>query len=128
MRISSLILSMFLFCIGNPVVRASTVVHDPIHTVLNVAQQVYGQVRQEAQHAEAITKFRNGSFRDGLINLCRCAPSLLTVRSKYLVSQTVSNESAYTSILLVSDVRSGLSSQITSVYASIFIEPFRPEC
>jgi len=72
MKISSLILSMFLFCIGNPVVRASTVVHDPIHTVLNVAQQVYGQVRREAQHAEDITKFRNGSFRDGLINLCRC--------------------------------------------------------
>jgi hypothetical protein len=37
--------------------RASTVVHDPIHTVLNVAQQVYGQVRQEAQHAEDITKY-----------------------------------------------------------------------
>jgi hypothetical protein len=36
---------------------ASTVVHDPIHTVLNVAQQVYGQVRQEAQHAEDITKY-----------------------------------------------------------------------
>ena len=39
------------------VVRASTVVHDPIHTVLNVAQQVYGQVRQEAQHTEDITKY-----------------------------------------------------------------------
>jgi hypothetical protein len=37
--------------------RASTVVHDPIHTVLNVAQQVYGQVKQEAQHAEDITKY-----------------------------------------------------------------------
>jgi hypothetical protein len=36
---------------------ASTVVHDPIHTVLNVAQQVYGQMRQEAQHAEDITKY-----------------------------------------------------------------------
>ena len=33
------------------------VVHDPIHTVLNVAQQVYGQVKQEAQHAEDITKY-----------------------------------------------------------------------
>jgi hypothetical protein len=32
-------------------------VHDPIQTVLNVAQQVYGQVRQEAQHAEDITKY-----------------------------------------------------------------------
>jgi hypothetical protein len=57
MRISSLILSIFLFCIGNPVVQASTVMHDPIHTVLNVAQQVYGQVKQEAQHAEDITKY-----------------------------------------------------------------------
>src|ERR1700722_4315410 len=36
---------------------ASTVVHDPIHTVLNVAQQVYGQVRQEAQHTEDIAKY-----------------------------------------------------------------------
>ena len=44
MRISSLTLSMFLWWIGNTVLRASTVVHDPIHTVLNVAQQVYGQV------------------------------------------------------------------------------------
>jgi hypothetical protein len=57
MRISSLTLSMFLWWIGNTVLRASTVVHDPIHTVLNVAQQVYGQVRQEAQHAEDITKY-----------------------------------------------------------------------
>jgi hypothetical protein len=57
MRISSLTLSMFLWWIGNTAVRASTVVHDPIHTVLNVAQQVYGQVRQEAQHAEDITKY-----------------------------------------------------------------------
>jgi hypothetical protein len=37
--------------------RANTVVHDPIHTVLNVAQQLYGQVKQEAQHAEDITKY-----------------------------------------------------------------------
>jgi hypothetical protein len=37
--------------------RASTVVHDPIHTVLNVAQQVYGQIKQEAQHAEDISKY-----------------------------------------------------------------------
>jgi hypothetical protein len=57
MKISSLTVSMFLWCIGNTVLRASTVVHDPIHTVLNVAQQVYGQVRQEAQHAEDITKY-----------------------------------------------------------------------
>jgi hypothetical protein len=57
MKISSLTLSMFLWWIGNTAVRASTVVHDPIHTVLNVAQQVYGQVRQEAQHAEDITKY-----------------------------------------------------------------------
>ena len=57
MKISRLTLSMFIWWIGNTVLRASTVVHDPIHTVLNVAQQVYGQVRQEAQHAEDITKY-----------------------------------------------------------------------
>jgi hypothetical protein len=57
MKIRNLISALFPFCIFGTVVRASTVVHDPIHTVLNVAQQVYGQVRQEAQHAEDITKY-----------------------------------------------------------------------
>jgi hypothetical protein len=37
--------------------RANMVVHDPIHTALNVAQQLYGQVKQEAQHAEDMTKY-----------------------------------------------------------------------
>jgi hypothetical protein len=57
MKVKSLTRAMFLLGIFNTVVRASTVVHDPIHTVLNVAQQVYGQVKQEAQHAEDITKY-----------------------------------------------------------------------
>jgi hypothetical protein len=57
MKIRSLKPAIFLFCISHTVVRASTVVHDPIHTVLNVAQQVYGQVRQEAQHVEDVTKY-----------------------------------------------------------------------
>ena len=48
---------MILWGVFSAVVRAGTVVHDPIHTVLNVAQQVYGQVRQEVQHAENITKY-----------------------------------------------------------------------
>jgi len=37
--------------------RATVVMHDPIHTVLNIAQQVYGQVKQEMQHAEDISKY-----------------------------------------------------------------------
>jgi hypothetical protein len=37
--------------------RATIVMHDPIHTVLNIAQQVYGQVKQEIQHAEDISKY-----------------------------------------------------------------------
>ncbi len=53
-KIMRLIILMWIF---SPAGRASTVVHDPIHTVLNVAQQVYGQVRQEAQHGEDITKY-----------------------------------------------------------------------
>ena len=57
MKVKKLTRAMFLLGIFNTVVRASTVVHDPIHTVLNVAQQVYGQVKQEAQHAEDITKY-----------------------------------------------------------------------
>jgi hypothetical protein len=37
--------------------RAYNTVHDPIHTVLNVAQQVYGQVKQELQHTEDVSKY-----------------------------------------------------------------------
>jgi septal ring factor EnvC (AmiA/AmiB activator) len=48
--------ALFL-CIFNPTGRGEAPVHDAIHTVLNVAQQVYGQVRQEAQHVEDITKY-----------------------------------------------------------------------
>lgn len=57
MKIGSLISTTFLLCFSNTTGRAATVVHDPIHTALNVAQQVYGQVRQEAQHAEDVTKY-----------------------------------------------------------------------
>jgi phage-related protein len=37
--------------------HAYNTVHDPIHTVLNVAQQVYGQVKQELQHTEDVSKY-----------------------------------------------------------------------
>ena len=37
--------------------HAYDTVHDPIHTILNVAQQLYGQVKQELQHAEDVTKY-----------------------------------------------------------------------
>ena len=36
---------------------ATNVVHDPIHTALNVAQQAYGQVKQELQHVEDVSKY-----------------------------------------------------------------------
>jgi len=32
-------------------------VHDPIHTALNILQQVIGQVRQELQHAQDVAKY-----------------------------------------------------------------------
>jgi hypothetical protein len=57
MKIKRLVRVVILFCSSSTPGLASTVVHDPIHTVLNVAQQVYGQVRQEAQHAEDVTKY-----------------------------------------------------------------------
>jgi hypothetical protein len=53
-RLGGVILLLWSFSLAG---RASTVVHDPIHTVLNVAQQLYGQIKQEAQHAEDITKY-----------------------------------------------------------------------
>jgi hypothetical protein len=39
-----------------PIGHAYTV-HDPIHTVLNILQQVVGQVKQELQHAEDVAKY-----------------------------------------------------------------------
>ncbi len=57
MKIKKLVRVIILFWSFSAPGLASTVVHDPIHTVLNVAQQVYGQIRQEAQHAEDVTKY-----------------------------------------------------------------------
>ena len=37
--------------------KATNTVHDPIHTVLNVAQQVCGQAKQELQHTEDVSKY-----------------------------------------------------------------------
>jgi hypothetical protein len=51
-----LLLTIFLWSSGSPG-SANMVVHDPIHTVLNVAQQVYGQIKQEVQHGEDLTKY-----------------------------------------------------------------------
>jgi hypothetical protein len=53
-RLISVILATLGLCTPS---RAYNTVHDPIHTVLNVAQQVYGQVRQELQHTEDVSKY-----------------------------------------------------------------------
>jgi hypothetical protein len=49
-------LVVFILTVLCPIGRAYTV-HDPIHTVLNILQQVIGQVRQELQHAEDVAKY-----------------------------------------------------------------------
>jgi len=45
------------FCLDVPFTGRSDTFHDPIHTMLNIGQQVIGQGRQEAQHVEDITKY-----------------------------------------------------------------------
>ena len=45
------------FCLGIPFASRGQTFHDPIHTALNIGQQVIGQGRQEAQHVENITKY-----------------------------------------------------------------------
>jgi hypothetical protein len=57
MKLGRIIAAAVFFWILGSTGEATTVVHDPIHTVLNIAQQVYGQVKQELQHAEDITKY-----------------------------------------------------------------------
>jgi len=45
------------FCLGISFASRGQTFHDPIHTALNIGQQVIGQGRQEAQHVENITKY-----------------------------------------------------------------------
>jgi hypothetical protein len=57
MKLGRIITAAVFFWILGSTGEATTVVHDPVHTVLNIAQQVYGQVKQELQHAEDIIKY-----------------------------------------------------------------------
>ncbi len=57
MKIKRIVRSTILLWIFSATARATVVMHDPIHTVMNIAQQVYGQVKQEMQHAEDISKY-----------------------------------------------------------------------
>src|SRR4051812_15768246 len=50
------VLVVLILTLLSPSSKAYTV-HDPIHTVLNILQQVIGQVRQELQHAEDVAKY-----------------------------------------------------------------------
>lgn len=47
----------FVICFAACSTSKAYTVHDPIHTVLNILQQVIGQVRQELQHAEDVGKY-----------------------------------------------------------------------
>ena len=53
-KVCLLAIMSLTLCISS---QASSTVHDAIHTVLNVAQQVYGQVKQELQHGEDVLKY-----------------------------------------------------------------------
>jgi len=53
-KVCLLAIMTLVLCLSS---QASSTVHDPIHTVLNVAQQVYGQVKQELQHSEDVSKY-----------------------------------------------------------------------
>lgn len=57
MKIKRIVGSTILLWSFFATARATVVMHDPIHTVMNIAQQVYGQVKQEMQHAEDISKY-----------------------------------------------------------------------
>src|SRR6516162_3166339 len=53
-RVVSVVLMTIGLCLPG---RGSNTVHDPIHTALNIGQQVYGQVKQELQHTENVSKY-----------------------------------------------------------------------
>ena len=50
MKTLNIIVIVILNFLVLPMARSYTM-HDPIHTVLNIGQQLIGQVRQQAQHA-----------------------------------------------------------------------------
>jgi chromosome segregation ATPase len=51
------ILIIFILWSAVPTNNWGYTFHDPIHTVLNIGEQVIGQVRQQAQHLESIAKY-----------------------------------------------------------------------
>jgi len=53
-KLLPLVLMMIQLCSPS---GSTNTVHDPIHTALNIAQQVYGQVKQELQHTENVSKY-----------------------------------------------------------------------
>ena len=53
-RVVSVVLMTIGLCLPG---RGSNTVHDPIHTALNIGEQVYGQVKQELQHTENVSKY-----------------------------------------------------------------------
>jgi hypothetical protein len=54
---SKLLLLTLGFVIAIPQTIQAYTVHDPIHTALNVLQQVIGQTKQALQHAEVMAKY-----------------------------------------------------------------------
>jgi lysophospholipase L1-like esterase len=52
-----LLLLTISFTIALPEASRAYTVHDPIHTTLNVLQQVIGQTKQALQHAEVMAKY-----------------------------------------------------------------------
>jgi hypothetical protein len=54
---SKLLLLTLTFTIAVPEASRAYTVHDPIHTTLNVLQQVIGQAKQALQHAEVMAKY-----------------------------------------------------------------------
>jgi len=54
MKVLAAVLMTMELCLPS---RGSNTFHDPIHTTLNIAQQVYGQVKQELQHTENVSKY-----------------------------------------------------------------------
>jgi chromosome segregation ATPase len=54
-KLKTILVVSILTAVGS--VGKAYTVHDPIHTVLNILQQVVGQVKQELQHAEDVAKY-----------------------------------------------------------------------
>jgi hypothetical protein len=106
-----LLLLTISFTIALPEASRAYTVHDPIHTTLNVLQQVIGQTKQALQHAEVMAK-----YAQMLQNQAKQIEELTTVINQNVESlRRLGDPNTYINMLRLND----LFSEITKIKSGV---------